>query len=380
MRVATTKKLGLAAICVAVAAFSAGCGSGGGSGSTGSTTNTSSNEYIAAYNAVSWGSTMTVTYPTNCEMTIRATGKPDYTPNPYYLAPASGADAVVAHTVETDTPLTLISYANVIEPSLQASSITINICPAKAASTTATGGGAIGYLISGTAMFDPYEMDASTAALSDNGSYTFVDGSGTTQTAYFLDQCGSHSNGTTWHAHGNPDCVTSQVDTATGPSHIIGVALDGFPIYGGRDINGNVIEVSQLDACNGITSATPEFPNGAYHYVLPIGVANKYSSLNCFSGTVSEETMAAARKLACNMKAMFAMIRNKQGDSQKMAGMAMPAEAIARSSAIEAREQPRTQLEFIRSVLRANSQLAGISDIAALSERPTRLCFYGRNP
>ena len=122
--------------------------------------------------------------------------------------------------------------------------------------------------------------------MADNGSYTFTDGTGTQQTAYFIDQCDSHSNGTTWHAHGNPNCVTSQVDTSTGPSHIIGIALDGFPIYGGRDVNGNVISVSQLDACNGITSATPEFPSGAYHYVLPIGVTTKYASMNCYSGTV----------------------------------------------------------------------------------------------
>jgi hypothetical protein len=125
--------------------------------------------------------------------------------------------------------------------------------------------------------------------------------------------------------------VTSQVDTSNGPSHIIGVALDGFPIYGGRDINGNVIQVSQLDACNGITSATPEFPSGAYHYVLPIGVTSKYASINCYSGTVSASTMAEAKKLACNMKAMFAMIasqqpaigknENKPAAKTKMAGM-----------------------------------------------------------
>jgi hypothetical protein len=101
--------------------------------------------------------------------------------------------------------------------------------------------------------------------------------------------------------------LTSQVDTATGPSHIIGVALDGFPIYGGRDIDGNVIAVSQLDSCNGITSATPEFPSGAYHYVLPIDVMTKQASINCYSGTVSAQTMTQARQLACNMKAMFAI-------------------------------------------------------------------------
>jgi hypothetical protein len=257
-------------------------------------------------------------------MTITTTGKPDYTPNAYYLAPASGTQTVVAHTALTNTALALVSYANVIEPALQGSSSTINICPAKAAAVTATSGGAIGYLISGTAMFNPFEMDATTAAVADNGSYTFTDSNGISQTAYFLDQCNSHSSGVTWHAHGNPNCVTSQVDTGTGPSHIIGVALDGFPIYGGRDINGNIIAVSQLDACNGIASATPEFPSGAYHYVLPIGVTSKYASLNCYSGTVSPMTMAAAKKLACNMKTMFAMIESKQEGKRKAAGMVMP--------------------------------------------------------
>jgi len=269
-------------------------------------------------------------------MSIATTGKPDYTPNAYYLAPASGTETVVAYTSKTKTALALISYSDDIAPSLKGSSATINICPTKATSATATGLGAIGYLISGTAMFNPYEADATTAAVDDNGSYTFTDSNGKSQTAYFLDQCDSHSNGTTWHAHGNPDCVTSQVDTSTGPSHIIGVALDGFPIYGGRDINGDVIPVSQLDACNGITSATPEFPSGAYHYVLPIGVTTKYASINCFSGTVSEQTMAEARKLACNMKAMFAMAHAAKGRKQDVASgwMKMPDGSVMPASGV----------------------------------------------
>ena len=117
--------------------------------------------------------------------------------------------------------------------------------------------------------------------------------------------------------------MTSQVDTSTGPSHIIGIALDGFPIYGGRDINGNVISVSQLDACNGITSATPEFPSGAYHYVLPIGVTTEYASMNCYSGTVSAQAMAAGRKLACNMKTMLAVLQDRQQAKQPGKKMAM---------------------------------------------------------
>jgi hypothetical protein len=287
---------------------------------------------------LSWGSTVTVSYPNSCEVTITTTGKPDYTPNAYYLGPAAAGQTVVAYTSQTNTAVAVISYASNIEPALKGSSATINICPAKASATTATSGGAIGYLISGTAMFDPFEMDASTAAVADNASYTFTDTSGNSQTAYFLDQCDSHSNGTTWHAHGNPNCVTSQVDTSTGPSHIIGIALDGFPIYGGRDINGNVVTVSQLDACNGITSATPEFPSGAYHYVLPIGVTSKYASINCYSGTVSSGTMAAARKLACDMKSMMAMAQNqpqeKRSGKEKMAEMVMPDGSVMRAGSM----------------------------------------------
>jgi len=275
--------------------------------STTTTTTTSStpNAYTAVYKAMTWGS-LTVSFPSDCSMTLTTTGKPNYTPNPYYLAPAAAGQTAVAHTSATNTALMVISYANTIAPTLKGSSATINICPTQATTTTAASLGAIGYLISGTAMFNPYEMNGTTPAVADNASYTFTDSNNVQQTAYFLDQCNSHSNGSTWHAHGNPNCVTSQVDTATGPSHIIGIALDGFPVYGGRDINGAVIDPATLDACNGITSATPEFPTGAYHYVLPIGVTTKQASINCYAGTVSVTQKAEARKLACDMKMMFA--------------------------------------------------------------------------
>ncbi len=312
----------LAALCVSVLAMGAGCG--GSTASTSATsTATTTNAYAAAYKTVGWGTTVTVSFPSACEMTLTMTGKPNYAPNPYYLAPASGSDTVVAYTAQTKMPLSVISYAGMIEPMLQGTSTTLNVCPAKASTTTSAGLGAIGYLISGTAMFNPFEANASTAAVNDNAAYTFTDASGTSQTAYFLDQCDSHSNGTTWHAHGSPACVASEVDTGAGPSHILGVALDGFPIYGGRDINGAVIAVSQLDACNGITSATPEFPNGAYHYVLPIGVTTNQVSMNCYSGTVPANAKVAAARLVCNMKAMFAMAQDGRTSGRGGVRMAM---------------------------------------------------------
>jgi hypothetical protein len=327
---------GLAAALLVVPAVVIGCGGGTVASSTNTTTSsTTTNPYAVAYKSVTWGATVTVSFPSSCEITITTTGQPDYTPNAYYLAPASGSETVVAHTAVSNTPLALISYATMIKPALEGATVTLNDCPTKASATTAANLGAIGYLISGTAMFNPFEMNGTTAAVADNGSYTFTDSNNTQQTAYFIDQCNSHSNGTSWHAHGNPSCVTSQVDTSTGPSHIIGIALDGFPIYGGRDINGNVITVSQLDACNGITSATPEFPSGAYHYVLPIGVTTKYASMNCYSGTVSSTTMAAARKQACNMKTMFAMLKEKPQSGKKSdATMAMPNGMVMRAGAM----------------------------------------------
>jgi hypothetical protein len=309
----------LTLVCLALLLLSGGCSSS--TSSTSNSSGTTSTQYVSAYKTAAWGSTMTVTFPSTCEMTVVASGKPNYTPPAYYLAPASSGQTVVAYTASSKMAMALVPYST-IAASLKGATVTVNICPEKAASTTSTSGGAIGYLISGTALFNPFEANGTTAAVADNATYTFTDANGVQQTAQFLDECNSHSSGTTWHAHGVPDCVTSQVDTATGPSHLIGFAFDGFPVYGGRDVSGNVIPVSQLDACNGITSATPEFPSGVYHYVLPIGVTSKYASINCFSGTVSEATAALAKRLACRMKMGTQMAAaNAPGAMRPMPGM-----------------------------------------------------------
>jgi len=296
----------LRALYVLPLALGAGCGVNSTSSSSSTSAVTGNTQYVSAYKAAAWGSTTTVTFPSTCEMTVVASGKPNYTPSTYYLAPATTGQTIVAYTSSTNTALAVVPYSQ-ISASLKGATVTVNICPAKATSTTSTGGGAIGYLIAGTALFNPFEMNGTTPAVADNATYTFTDSNNAVQTASFLDACNSHSSGTTWHAHGVPNCVTSQVDAATGPSHIIGFAFDGFPIYGGRDVNGAVITVSELDSCNGITSATPEFPSGVYHYVLPIGVTTKFASINCFSGTVDETTAALAKKLACKMQSMMAM-------------------------------------------------------------------------
>ncbi|MFC6645699.1 hypothetical protein ACFQBQ_08935 [Granulicella cerasi] len=112
------------------------------------------------------------------------------------------------------------------------------------------------------------------------------------------------------------------VDEHYGASHIIGIALDGFPIYGGRDVNGNIVDVT-LDACNGITSATPEFPGGAYHYVLPLDasgnpVKTKQSSMNCYTGTVSATLSAQMKRFGCTMPLQLASGKMRLPDGREV--------------------------------------------------------------
>ena len=283
------------------------------SSTTTATTTTTTNAYAVAYQSAKFNNgssgNMTVSFPSSCSMTVSGTGVP-YQHQVYYLAPVMNGGTVVA-TTASGIQLGLMAYAGTgLSTSIKAVSATFNICPTKAASTTATGMGAIGLMFSGTVLFDPYEA-TSTVALGDNASYTFASTAcgGTTCTASFIDSCNQHTaggtGGSTWHFHGVPTCWTSVVD-GTGPSHIIGIALDGYPIYGGYDINGNAVSVSALDACNGITSATPEFPSGAYHYVLPVNTTTKQSSINCYTGTVDATLSAQMQKLGCKMPFLLA--------------------------------------------------------------------------
>jgi len=299
---------------------------GGNSIST-TTTTTTTNAYAAAYQKATFATGVTTSYPTSCSMTISANGTP-YQHQVYYLAPVSTGGTVVA-TTPSGIQLGVIPYSGAISTSAKAVSATFNICPTKAATTTATSGGPIGFIFSGTTLFNPYEA-TNTVALGDNASYTFASTAcgGSTCTAWFLDPCNQHTtgsaSGSTWHYHGAPNCWTSVADgTANGPSHIIGVALDGFPIYGGRDANGKVVDPTTLDACNGITSATPEFPAGAYHYVLPIdangnALTTKQSSINCYAGTGSATLSAEMKKLGCKMPFLLANGKARLPDGREV--------------------------------------------------------------
>jgi hypothetical protein len=158
---------------------------------------------------------------------------------------------------------------------------TMTLNPKKAPSVTSTSLGPIGILANGAVIFNPYEGDGKTVAVTGNVYVT--DSSGVKWG--FLDVCNGHPGmGGMYHYHAMPPCVTSVIDKTGGPSHILGLAFDGFLIYGNKDINGKTVSSSQLDECNGITSPTPEFPAGIYHYVLTEEKSNR-STINCFAGT-----------------------------------------------------------------------------------------------
>ena len=225
-----------------------------------------------ALSKASWFSNVKLSFSGD-SVTVVSDGMPSWMAEKYAI-PNAG---VVVPESANDVTLGLASklvYAQNLNYSL-----TLN--PVKAASPTTTSLGAIGILANGAVIFNPYEGDGKTIAVTGN---VYLNDSNGVKWA-FLDVCNGHPGmGGMYHYHAMPPCVTSIIDKVGGPSHILGIAFDGFLIYGDRDINGNIVKSTQLDTCNGITSPTPEFPQGVYHYVLTEEKSNR-STINCFSGT-----------------------------------------------------------------------------------------------
>ena len=71
-----------------------------------------------------------------------------------------------------------------------------------------------------------------------------------------FDDCDGHpAPGGQYHYHQTPDCVYSGQN-----NQLLGIAKDGFPIYGIKDENGNELTSADLDQCHG------RMYNGQYQY------------------------------------------------------------------------------------------------------------------
>ena len=91
--------------------------------------------------------------------------------------------------------------------------------------------------------------------------------SGTVRTELFMDECGGHA--IPYHYHMDPVCLYKPDDP--GHSGVVGVMLDGRPLYGRHETTGTA--PADLDPCGGHTGTVPAYdswgiPEGAkiYHY------------------------------------------------------------------------------------------------------------------
>jgi hypothetical protein len=142
-----------------------------------------------------------------------------------------------------------------------AQSLTMRVPAAPAVSgMTDTPLGPIGMAINGVALFNQYA--AGRVPL-------------TTEIVSFDRFNGHPSPSSQYHYHFEPVSITGG-----DPAGLVGVLLDGFPVYGPQDAGG--VTPTNLDACNGHTGVTADAPAGVYHYHTTTAVP--YIA-GCFRGT-----------------------------------------------------------------------------------------------
>tara|TARA_B100000900_G_scaffold49843_1_gene36845 strand:+ start:4544 stop:6583 length:2040 start_codon:yes stop_codon:yes gene_type:complete len=190
--------------------------------------------------------------------------------------------------------------------------------------------GTIAFTVTGVAIYGPEEGDGGDAVALEEGAYEQEDG----EQPVDLGVCHGHSGpGGIYHYHADSNCIHWHAEegetmydynlesqrTLSTHSKIVGFALDGYSIYGytGWNDDGEVVEMTSsyklkegadgsggiddyeyiqglgtLDACNGIFSATPDWPEGMYHYHTTMingegGIGFPYF-INCYAGELPQ--------------------------------------------------------------------------------------------
>lgn len=200
--------------------------------STGTGTTAAGTSAVAIYSKFQSMVSVTVDGST---VTLRSNGAPDHA-SPYwgagnalYEAPHAGMQ---------------------VNPNVIATQSFVMRVPASPASGTSsdTPLGPIGMAVNGVAIFNQYAAGRTPL----------------TSEILSFDRYNGHPQQTgVYHYHMEPLWLT----TNRGASSLIGVLLDGFPVYGPREENGSA--PSGLDSCNGHTHGTADtadVPGGIYHY------------------------------------------------------------------------------------------------------------------
>lgn len=121
----------------------------------------------------------------------------------------------------------------------------IPITPTRLTTPSPTPLGAIGIAVNGVALFNQYAANYQPLGPEINS----------------FDQYNGHPQPTgQYHYHVEPLYLTRASKEA-----LIGVLLDGYPVYGPME-NGVQVSNSDLDAAHGHVGTTKEFPAGIYHY------------------------------------------------------------------------------------------------------------------
>lgn len=157
--------------------------------------------------------------------------------------------------------------------------------------------GMIGITRTGVAIYNPLAGDLSNA----------VEGA----SPELFDKCDGHASPDgAYHYHKIPESCMYKGDV----EEFIGVALDGFPIYGPRVSESQNVTESELDKCHG------KVVNGSYRYY----VTDKFPYyLGCFKGRVVNPNTMTQYNCSSNNTRKF-----KYASMHSFAKLSSPAESI----------------------------------------------------
>ena len=231
------------AAALAITAIACGTGSGSPtSATTGGSTNTS---LPAGYSQFTNGTSVTLS---GSVVIVSTTDIPNHK-SPYFGVGNANYVAPTAGIVLNPNKIAAQNYV-----------FHIPATPSPAASPSDTPLDAIGIALNGVVFFNQYA--AGRVPL-------------TTEIVSFDQYNGHPAQRNNYHYHFEPLWLT-----AASKSALIGFILDGYPIYGPLETSGAA--PAGLDACNGHTHATAEYPNGIYHYHV---VTSPPYLVGCFHGT-----------------------------------------------------------------------------------------------
>lgn len=138
--------------------------------------------------------------------------------------------------------------------------------------------GIIGVMKNGVPIFNPYTIEG----------YNAVEGN----RAETFDSCDGHPDPQgRYHYHRIATCLnTNTPNSGLIRDEFVGVALDGYPIYGPKTADGTILTSSNLDACHGRTV------NGNYRYHM---TSDFPYYLGCYKGYVDPSKIPGGTPRDC---------------------------------------------------------------------------------